>query len=153
MTYSSRVRTLAAFLAAALVACATPIKAGQDIEFSTIDRGQYSGVMHADCLVVDSATELAELWHQIHLVRSVEPPVPDVDFTYEIVLAVFQGEQPSGGHTIAIDRITERVSGTIVDVSLSTPRPDAMVTMALTSPYHLVRLSRPRPPIEFTGCR
>ena len=144
------------FAAALATACATGPVAGTEVGFVTLDRGDHAAIEDAGCLVVRSEDEFARLWHDLHQIRSAEPPLPAVDFSRQLVLAVFQGQRPSGGHAISIDRVVDGGDRLLVVVSESVPAADAMVTMALTSPYHLAAVDLPGDTsvqVEFRGCR
>ena len=54
------------------------------------------------------------------------------------LVAAFQGEQRSGGYTITITKLELDGERLLVHVKLVVPAADAMVTMALTSPAHVV---------------
>ena len=143
---------------ALLGACTTLSASGTELAFRLLDRGDYAAIEEAGCLVVRSQAEFADLWNRIHENVSAEPPLPDVDFSRQLVLAAFQGQQPSGGHSIAIDRVVDHGDRLTVLAAKTVPAADAMVTMALTSPYHLVavdladgRAAFVR--VEFRGCR
>lgn len=53
-------------------------------------------------------------------------------------ITAYQGEQRTGGYAIRIERITRAGSELRVVARFTAPAPDAMVTMALTSPAHTV---------------
>lgn len=53
-------------------------------------------------------------------------------------ITAYQGEQRTGGYAIRIERITKAGSELRVVARFTAPAPDAMVTMALTSPAHRV---------------
>jgi len=53
-------------------------------------------------------------------------------------ITAHMGEQRSGGYAIRIERITRAGNELRVHAKLTSPGPDAMVTMALTSPAHTV---------------
>lgn len=53
-------------------------------------------------------------------------------------ITAYQGEQRTGGYAIRIERITKAGSELRVVARFTAPAPDAMVTMALTSPAHTV---------------
>jgi predicted amidohydrolase len=54
------------------------------------------------------------------------------------LVAAFQGEQRSGGYTVTITKLELDGERLLVHVKLVVPAADAMVTMALTSPAHVV---------------
>ncbi len=53
-------------------------------------------------------------------------------------ITAYQGSQRSGGHAIRVERITRAGDELRVHSRFVTPSPDAIVTMALTSPAHTV---------------
>lgn len=57
------------------------------------------------------------------------------------LVAAFQGEQRSGGYTISITKLELDGERLVVHVTLVVPAADAMVTMALTSPAHVVAVT------------
>jgi hypothetical protein len=68
--------------------------------------------------------------------------VPKIDFTKSMAIALFLGQKPSGGYGVAIESVRV-VNGDIqVAVRRMSPPPGAPVTMALTSPYHVVVVAR-----------
>ena len=132
-----------------LAGCATVAGAGSEIQFQTVDRGAYSGVQQADATIIRTPEEFARVWAAVHRGARPEPPTPDVDFEREMVAAVFQGQQPTGGYAVAVERIEQLEDRVVIHVTSIQPRPEDFVTMALTSPYHLVRLPRQDLPVEF----
>jgi hypothetical protein len=58
-----------------------------------------------------------------------------------VAVAAFQGEQRSGGFSIHIERIERDGDRLIVHAKFTEPTPDDFVTMALTSPVHVVSIA------------
>jgi hypothetical protein len=57
-----------------------------------------------------------------------------------VLVAAFQGQQMTGGYTIAITAIERRGAQLVVHATFTSPGPGAMVTQALTSPAHVVSI-------------
>ena len=74
---------------------------------------------------------------------------PEVDFSSQMLVGVFSGEKPTGGYGIAIQRILESPKTVIVEYLEKSPAPDAIVTMAVTYPCHIVSLSRSEKNVVF----
>lgn len=64
--------------------------------------------------------------------------LPDVDFTQDMVIAIFMGEQPTGGFGAEIAGLSEDNQTLRIRVRESAPDPDRMVIQMLTAPAHLV---------------
>lgn len=111
------------------------------VSFHTVLKGYRSGVRDSIEAVARNQTEWSALWKR-H--ASIEPnlaPPPAIDFSKEIVVAVFLGEKPTGGYDIAIVS-AERSDGTLlISFVEKNPRPGAMVTQAFTQPFHIVRVA------------
>src|SRR5438128_2485214 len=68
-------------------------------------RGVYGGMRTPAEKVIRTQAEWAALWKKLHATQIPPPAAPKVDFAKEMVLAVFMGERPTGGHAITIDRV------------------------------------------------
>lgn len=58
-----------------------------------------------------------------------------------VAVAIFQGEQSSGGYSIHVERIERSGDQLVVHAKFSEPAPGSMNTMALTSPVHVVSIA------------
>lgn len=58
-----------------------------------------------------------------------------------VLVAAFQGAQRTGGYGIQITRIESRGDQLVVTATFTEPKPDSMVTQALTSPAHVVSIA------------
>ena len=121
------------------------------VSFSTVDRGFRSGIKERKLVTVKSEKEWGELWRLHKGAFLPEQPVLHVDFKQEMIVAVFSGEKKSGGHGIEITKIEEdQKKGELIVFFLETrPPPKAMVTQAITQPYHIVRTERIDLPVKF----
>jgi hypothetical protein len=92
-----------------------------------------------------SQDELEELWSRVARTRVPQPDPPEVRFDSQTAVAIFMGRQPSGGYSIDIDTACRvDTSGTVhLCYTADEPPEDAIVTMALTSPYAFVIIDEP----------
>lgn len=111
----------------------------------TIAQGSTSGIEEPRQVIIRSQSDWASLWKQ----HGSPDLLPEVDFTKEIVAAVFLGTRPTGGFSTQISR--SRLEGTtlVIEYSEQAPSADAIVTQALTSPFHIVRLPRHTGAVRF----
>jgi hypothetical protein len=131
------------FLVPAVLLCGAAVETfGADIPFRKLDRGAYSGITEATNRVIKTEAEWEKLWKRHGALRVPPQPVPAVDFEMEMVVAVFMGQKPTGGHAIEIKRIETTPSRLRIFVERKEPGPDAIVTQALTAPFHFVAVSR-----------
>ncbi len=65
---------------------------------------------------------------------------PAVDFDRSVVLALYMGRQPSGGHRMQVESVVRTQGKLTVHVVSVEPGPACLVTQAVTRPYQLVRV-------------
>ncbi len=119
------------------------------VNFETVDQGERSGIRDERQVVVRDAQGWAALWAEHVAGRIPEPPVPEVDFTREMVIGYFLGERPTGGYFVEVQEIWVLESKVWVRVVVTSPRPGDPVIQVLTQPYHLVRMAYFDHPVEF----
>lgn len=73
---------------------------------------------------------------------------PEIDFSKEMVLVVFAGAQPSGGHEIVVQRVEDRTDKLAVQVQQLHPGPKCITASAITHPYDVVALPQSEKPVE-----
>lgn len=103
---------------------------------------EYSGMVTPTRMVVRDAATWQAVWEQIFRNQTPRPPVPQVDFTREVVAVVALGERRTGGHGIFIDDATEVSTGVTINVRTVSPEQNCVVTQALTQPVDAARLPR-----------
>lgn len=108
--------------------------------FQTIDRGKYSAIEDPLAEVYRTEADFASFWAR-HMRNTWEaPPVPVVDFASQIVVAVFRGTKSSGGYGVEVTSVDEEDGHLTVNFLTSDPSPGDMTSMALTQPYHIVKI-------------
>jgi hypothetical protein len=117
----------------------------------TVDRGFNSGIRERKLLLIKTEKEWKTLWQAHVSISSPPKAVPAVDFDKEMIVVAFSGEKPSGGHRMEIVKIEEDTGQRELRVIFRETKPpsDAMVTAALTQPYHLVKAKKTDLPVAF----
>jgi hypothetical protein len=121
----------------------------EQTEFTTLARGQYSGIEEKKYVIVTSQEEWEILWEKVHKFITPAPDLPVTDFASDIVLGVFMGTRPTGGYSIEIDELRACDDRIRAIVKSRSPEPEDMVTTALTQPYHIIRFEATEWEIEF----
>ena len=136
------------FLAACSVAGTADV---ERISFTTVDQGFQSAVQERKTLVIKNEKGWRELEQMQSSPFKPAKPVPTIDFNQEMIVAVFAGEKPTGGYGIEITAIEQDRARQQLRVRYRETKPPAgaMVTQALTQPYHIVRLKRIELPASF----
>lgn len=74
---------------------------------------------------------------------------PEVDFSKEMVVAVFMGEKNTGGYQVRIVEVRQSAGQVEVVTEEKTPPEGSMVIQVLTAPAHLVVVPRSEGPVRF----
>lgn len=115
----------------------------QELVWEVIAQGsQAAPAEQASYQLITNDAQLTEAWSRAYGTRLDLPPLPDVDFRREAILAVFQATKPTGGYGIEIQSISVQQRDIYVDVREITPAPGSITTQALTTPWVLVRVLR-----------
>ena len=106
---------------------------------TTIARGESSGVVESQRVIVHDAGQWRALW-AAH--AGPATTAPDVDFTSRMVAAVFAGERPTPGFEIEITGAARDGQALALLVTERSPSPGMMAAQVLVSPFHIVTLPR-----------
>jgi hypothetical protein len=121
------------------------------VDFETIERGLQSGVHTSKAVVILGQTAWKRLWMVHKKTGASDATPPAVDFSKEMVIAVFLGERPTGGFSVRVTEISipESAGGLSVSVEEVKPGKRCIVPMVITYPYQIVRLARNEGPVVF----
>lgn len=111
------------------------------LSFEEIDKGAASGIHNRINYVIDDLETWETLWTDMHNISTSTPELPNVNFTEEIIIAVFLGEYATAGYVAEITRIVPSLNGITVYVREEHPGSSCFVAMVFTYPYHIVKAS------------
>ena len=123
---------------------------GREMEIIEQWRGQVSAQDERKRVVVRDSDSWQPLWHAMRGKTVPMPDLPAIDFQKHMVIGAFMGTRPTGGFSVHITRVVQN-DKVVVTVREQGPAPGDMVTMALTSPYHVVVVPRSDKPVEFVA--
>ena len=113
--------------------------------FVTVAQGTMSNIEEPRQVVVRTAAEWQALWKE----HDPEGAAPAVDFAQSIVVGIFLGSRPTAGFAVEITTVRMEATRTVVEYLERSPPRDAFVAQVLTSPFHVVRLTRTAGSVEF----
>jgi hypothetical protein len=111
-----------------------------EVMFHTIGKGSRSGVRERLHAVARSQGEWQKLWQRHTSAETNPSPPPAIDFNKEFVGAIFLGEKPTGGFAVEIVKAERNGGELVINYKEVNPAPGAIVTQALTQPFHIVRI-------------
>ena len=117
-------------------------KLGTGLPIDTVEKGYRSGVREALQVVIRNQDEWNAFWKRHSSIDTNPTPAPIIDFNREMLVGIFLGEKSTGGYEIEIVRAEKRDSSLYFYYQGKSPPPGAMVTQALTQPFHLVRVAK-----------
>jgi hypothetical protein len=110
-----------------------PYAGAPAVQIRRIGQWTNTGINEKRRLVIRDANGWAAFWSELGVGDR-----PDVDFTRDLILAVAAGQQSSGGHEIAVDKVSQRDGELIIEVVETSPGPNCMTTASLTQPVDVV---------------
>jgi hypothetical protein len=111
-----------------------------ELRFRILAHGYWSWIDSPERAVARTPAELQALWAR-HWPPTPELPTPEVDFSREIVAAVFIGRRNTGGYLPRVVSIEPLGTGAIVNWFELTPGQDPVIT-AVTTPFVFVAITR-----------
>jgi len=139
-------RTLFGTVAATFVALsALAMTAFAQTAIRTIEKGAQSNV--DDRLTASARTE-AE-WGAVWKKHNFDKPAPAVDFSKEMVVAVFMGSRPTAGFSVEIVSASPRDGKLLVTYREAQPAPGSISAQVLTAPYHIAAIPKSTLPVAF----
>lgn len=107
------------------------------------------GISQRSRLVIRNRDEFNELWKQLTGSGSYKPPLPEVDFSREMLVVAAMGQKPSSGYEIIIEGACEVDNQIEVLVRSVDFLKCGLQLGILTAPVDIVRLPRTELPVVF----
>ncbi len=122
---------------------------GKELLFETLLVEKNSNYAERENYIIKNGQEWENLLSKIKIDEIISTSFLNVDFSDEMLAAVFQGEKNSGGYGINIYKITEDKKDINVFVEEVSPGPDCITTAEITQPYHIVKFKKTGKNIKF----
>ena len=119
-----------------LMAALLQTGAASGAPITTIEKGAESAVDSPRQVTARTPAEWAALWHA----HSWDRPMPEVDFTRDMVVGVFMGSRPTAGFGVEIVGTRQEDGALVVQYRETRPPRDAMTAQIITAPYHLAAI-------------
>lgn len=114
------------------------------VNYEVIQQGTYSGKKDPIAQIITAKQDWEHIWKQHVSVLVPQPPVPEIDFETEVVVAIFAGEKKSGGYAIVIKKVSEELNDVVVRYKLTEPQPNSFTIQVITQPYVMLKMSKPQ---------
>jgi hypothetical protein len=121
------------------------------VPFTTVAAGATSGIRTLTLIVIRNPAEWTKAWHKhVEGLRGKDAAEPAIDFTQEMVIALFAGEVGLDTR-VRIIKIVQDKQRLRVDYRIANPQQPGPTPLDLTAatPFHIVRLARSLYPVAF----
>jgi hypothetical protein len=132
--------TVVVIIACSVLVTTLPLQVPIAVVFEEIDWGIGSGVTTRMNITITNLQAWEELWQEVHSVHFPMPDLPEVDFSTDMVIAVFQGERTVLGYSSNITRVNMVHNRYEVHIDEVHPGPDDLILNAFCQPYRIVRI-------------
>ncbi len=112
---------------------------------TTINSDLMSGIDRPQQTVVRTADEWQALWQR----HAPGRPAPAVDFTRNMVVAVFLGSRSSGGYQVEITGVRSVGNTLVVQWAERRPGPGMVAAQVMTAPAHFVTVPQHKGEVRF----
>jgi len=124
------INLLAVLVAAMLQGTVPPVR--------SLDKGTHSEVSAARQVTIRDREAWLSLWRA----HGSSRPLPAVDFSREMVVAVFLGSRPTAGYAVEIVGYRQAGDAIVVQYRETAPAPDAITAQVIVSPYDVVAIPK-----------
>ncbi|HVG21172.1 MAG TPA: protease complex subunit PrcB family protein [Blastocatellia bacterium] len=130
-------------VASLLLASPAPaLHVNQPVEFETIAKYLACGHAEKKNYVIANKEDWERLWEKVTSNSYPRPAAPDVDFSKQDLIAVFQGVQPSSGYSISVTRLVKSGKKLKVYVREVSPGDECRVLLVITQPFEIIRTDK-----------
>lgn len=120
-----------------------------ELQFETIAKGS-GGHSEKVNYLIENDSDWEELWEKVNSLSISKPPSPEVDFTQNSIIAIFQGMKSTGGYSIEIIKVVETENSVEVFIKEVSPGENCIVTQAFTQPHHIIKTKKIDKKVNFT---
>ena len=121
------------------------------VPFEKVGQGQLSGYTEALNMVINDSTTWNAVWERVEAsCFEYCSPVPNVDFSSKMILAVFLGQEGSMSYTIEITHVQQTGNSIMVQIRVETVPISCPVAQTITEPFDIVEVSKTSLNVTFT---
>lgn len=124
-------------------------QAGAPVVFTPVVTDGTSGVATPRRVVIKDEAAWRRLWAEHTAARDPAPDLPQIDFTRQMLVAVFAGERPGGCHSTAVLRIGADAGKLLVQYEERDISAVAQCLPIIVRPMQVVASARSDAPVEF----
>lgn len=113
----------------------------QQTQIEVLTEGSHGGYIDSKYLVIKDPKTLQQVYSKINMIRRPGIPVPKIDWSKEMVIALFMGQKNYGGYTISVDDVKQTTDGK-TEIMIKENAPKGMATTVITQPFYFCKVKR-----------
>ncbi|MBI4919240.1 protease complex subunit PrcB family protein [archaeon] len=121
----------------------------KELNLESIAKGAVSGHNWAQNYVITDEVSWNNLWRTTYSNTTPMPEMPKIDFSKEMVLAIYLGKKNTGGYSTFVEGVYEYDDRVLVSARETTPQQGRKLLMVLTAPYTIVKTERVNKEVNF----
>lgn len=135
-------RAFFAIFVSILLVAAVTAQGRADVPFQVIDRGMNSGENESGLKIIRTERAFEE-YLKDRGEDKAQRLAKQIDWQTEQVIVIFGGQQSSGGFSVDVKRISSvDIQRLVVEAKLNRPGANQHTTLALTTPYVMIKTQR-----------
>ncbi len=119
------------------------------VEFRTVVKVGMSSHREKQNYVITNAADWANLWNRAFEASSTIPPLPEIDFTERMVIAVFRGTTPDPCHDVKFTKLIETEGALKVHAREKLPGRRCGCVAAIGAPFHIIEIPKTSKAVVF----
>ncbi len=132
-----------------LVITTLPPLAGAPLPLTRIENSNWGGFDTTATLVIRDAVAWSAFWQRMWGAVNEPPPLPEVDFATDMIVAFASGVQPTLGYDVVLTGAGEDRKGVWIQVLERSPGSECVEGQMVTHPIDVARVPRRPDPVSF----
>ncbi|AWA30651.1 hypothetical protein HYN48_11440 [Flavobacterium magnum] len=124
-------------IAASAFSCKTVKTAAETPLYEVLAERSTGGAQIRFYEIISEPNEFKMIKNDPALKKKIKPT--DIDTSNFVILSA--GEKSTGGYSIGVEKVTETSTNIVITVKETAPKPGAMVTESLTTPFTIVKIN------------
>jgi hypothetical protein len=100
----------------------------------------FSGYAQPTTLVIPDRETWQSAWSRLHDGVSPAPPLPEINFSNDIVVLAAAGSRQSGGYDVLLTGASETDGVVTIEALIRSPAPNCVAAQVITAPVDLARM-------------
>jgi hypothetical protein len=128
-----------------------PPVAGAPLPLTRIENSNWGGFDTTATLVIRDAVAWSAFWQRMWGAVNEAPPLPEVDFATDMIVAFASGAQPTLGYDVILTGAAEDGGVVLVQALVRAPASDCFTGQVITHPIDVARMPKRPDPVRFTA--